>query len=204
MKLNVQYLKRLYKDIPQEEFEERLSKISSSLIEQIDTLSNIATEFSNFARMPDPILEEVDMLSVIGNCEQLYSDKEEVKINIENVAQNTKVKADKDQMLRVFNNLVKNAIQAIPEDRKGKIEIQLKNLNDKIIIEIRDNGKGISEYDKEKIFIPNFTTKNSGMGLGLAMVKKMIEGIDGKIWFESTENIGTTFFVQLPTLNIKN
>jgi two-component system nitrogen regulation sensor histidine kinase NtrY len=204
MKLNVQYLKRLYKDIPQEEFEERLSKISSSLIEQIDTLSNIATEFSNFARMPDPILEEVDILSVIENCEQLYSDKEEVKINIENVAQNTKVKADKDQMLRVFNNLVKNAIQAIPEDRKGKIEIQLKNLNDKIIIEIRDNGKGISEYDKEKIFIPNFTTKNSGMGLGLAMVKKMIEGIDGKIWFESTENIGTTFFVQLPTLNIKN
>jgi nitrogen fixation/metabolism regulation signal transduction histidine kinase len=204
MKLNVQYLKRLYKDIPQEEFEERLTKISSSLIEQIDTLSNIATEFSNFARMPDPILEEVDMLSVIENCEQLYSDKEDVKINIENVAQNTKVKADKDQMLRVFNNLVKNAIQAIPEDRKGKIEIQLKNLNDKIIIEIMDNGKGISDDDKEKIFIPNFTTKNSGMGLGLAMVKKMIEGIDGKIWFESTENIGTTFFVQLPTLNIKN
>ena len=204
MKLNVQYLKRLYKNIPQEEFEERLTKISSSLIEQIDTLSNIATEFSNFARMPDPILEEVDMLSVLENCEQLYSDKEDVKINIENVAQNTKVKADKDQMLRVFNNLVKNAIQAIPEDRKGKIEIQLKNLNDKIIIEIRDNGKGISEYDKEKIFIPNFTTKNSGMGLGLAMVKKMIEGIDGKIWFESTENIGTTFFVQLSTLHIKN
>jgi signal transduction histidine kinase len=153
--------------------------------------------------MPDPVLEEVDMLSVIENCQQLYSDKEEVKINIENHAKNTLVKADKDQMLRVFNNLVKNAIQAIPEDRSGKIEMILKNLNDKIIIEIRDNGKGISEDDKEKIFIPNFTTKNSGMGLGLAMVKKMIEGIDGKIWFESTENIGTTFYVELPTLDIK-
>ncbi|MFZ9846663.1 MAG: sensor histidine kinase [Flavobacteriales bacterium] len=204
MKLNVQYLKRLYKDIPQDEFEERLTKISNSLIEQIDTLSNIATEFSNFARMPDPVLEEVDMLSVLENCQQLYSDKEEVKINIENHAKNTLVKADKDQMLRVFNNLVKNAIQSIPEDRSGKIEMILKNLNNKIIIEIRDNGKGISEDVKEKIFIPNFTTKNSGMGLGLAMVKKMIEGIDGKIWFESTENIGTTFYIELPTLNIEH
>ena len=71
------------------------------------------------------------------------------------------------------------------------------------MIEIRVNGKGISEHDKEKIFIPNFTTKNSGMGLGLAMVKKMIEGIDGKIWFESTENIGTTFFVELPVITDK-
>ncbi len=204
MKLNVQYLKRLYKDIPQEEFEERLTKISNSLIEQIDTLSNIATEFSNFARMPDPVLEEIDMLSVIENCEQLYSDKEEVKISIQNIAENTLVKADKDQMLRVFNNLVKNAIQSIPEGRSGNIEMNLKNLNNKIIVEIRDNGKGISEDDKEKIFIPNFTTKNSGMGLGLAMVKKMIEGIDGKIWFESTENIGTTFYIELPALNIEH
>jgi two-component system nitrogen regulation sensor histidine kinase NtrY len=204
MKLNVQYLKRLYKDIPQDEFEERLNKISNSLIEQIDTLSNIATEFSNFARMPDPQLEHIDMLGIIENCQQLYSDKEEVKITFENQANNTFIKADKDQMLRVFNNLVKNAIQAIPDDRSGKIEMIIKNLNDKIIIEIHDNGKGISEDDKEKIFIPNFTTKNSGMGLGLAMVKKMIEGIDGKIWFESHENIGTTFYVEMPTLKMKS
>ncbi len=201
MKLNVQYLTRLYNDISKEEFEERLTKISKSLIDQIDTLSNIATEFSNFARMPDPILETVDMLNIIENCQQLYSDKEEVNIYVENNAINTLIKGDKDQMLRVFNNLVKNAIQAIPEGRTGKISLQLKNINDKILVEIQDNGKGISEEDKDRIFIPNFTTKNSGMGLGLAMVKKMIEGIDGKIWFESTENIGTTFFVELPNNN---
>ena len=204
MKLNVQYLKRLWKDVPQQEFEERLNKISNSLIEQIDTLSNIATEFSNFARMPDPILEEVDMLNIVENCQQLYSDKEDIKISIENLAKNTFVKADKDQMLRVFNNLVKNAIQAIPENRGGKINIRIKNVEERIIIEINDNGKGISEHDKEKIFIPNFTTKNSGMGLGLAMVKKMIEGIDGKIWFESKLDIGTTFFIELPILNIEH
>lgn len=204
MKLNVQYLKRLWKDVPQQEFEERLNKISSSLIEQIDTLSNIATEFSNFARMPNPQLEEVDMLHIVQNCEQLYSDIENIKISIENNANNTLVKADKDQMLRVFNNLIKNAIQAIPDDRSGKIEMKLKNLNDKIIIEICDNGKGINEDNKEKIFIPNFTTKNSGMGLGLAMVKKMIEGIDGKIWFESSENAGTTFYIELPSLILEH
>jgi signal transduction histidine kinase len=154
--------------------------------------------------MPESILEEVDMLNIVENCQQLYSDKEDIKISIENLAKNTFVKADKDQMLRVFNNLVKNAIQAIPENRGGKINIRIKNVEERIIIEINDNGKGISEHDKEKIFIPNFTTKNSGMGLGLAMVKKMIEGIDGKIWFESKLDIGTTFFIELPILNIEH
>ena len=199
MKLNVQYLKRLYKDIPQEEFEERLSKISSSLIEQIDTLSNIATEFSNFARMPDPILEEVDMLSVIGNCEQLYSDKEEVKINIENVAQNTKVKADKDQMLRVFNNLVKNAIQAIPDQQNSKsIVVRVEQNQKNVLITVKDNGIGIKEMDKNRIFEPKFTTKSSGMGLGLAIIKNIIENYNGTITFNSELGNGTEFIVSFP------
>ena len=201
MKLNVQYLKRLWKDVPSQEFEERLGKISSSLIEQIDTLSSIATEFSNFARMPDPVLEEVDMLNIVENCKQIYFDNKDVEIILVNAAKNTLVKADKDQMLRVFNNLIKNAIQAIPEQRQGKIELLLDNKNNKICIEVRDNGKGISDLDKEKIFIPNFTTKNSGMGLGLAMVKKMIEGVDGIIWFESIEGTGTSFFIELPLIH---
>ena len=181
MKLNVQYLNRLWKDAPREEFEERLTRISKSLIEQIDALSSIATEFSNFAKMPDPVMEDVDLVEVLKNCVHLYSDESTANIQLETDYNILIIKADKDQLLRVFNNLIKNAIQAIPDDRKGEIKVRLIFNGKAFLVSINDNGKGISENDKEKIFIPNFTTKSSGMGLGLAMVKKIVEGMNGRI-----------------------
>lgn len=195
MKLNVQYLNRLWKEIPREEFEERLTRISKSLIEQIDALSSIATEFSNFAKMPDSLIEDVDLVEILKNCVELYSDENTANVQLETDFNIVIIKADKDQLLRVFNNLIKNAIQAIPEERKGEIKVGLTFNTKDFLVTVKDNGKGISENDKEKIFIPNFTTKNSGMGLGLAMVKKIIEGMDGRIWFESEEGKGTCFYI---------
>ena len=195
MKLHVQHLNRLWKDLPHEEFEERLQRISSSLIEQIDTLSSIATEFSNFAKMPDPIIEDVDLVNVLRNCVELYSNENSAAVTLQSEYNTVLIKADKDQLLRVFNNLIKNAIQAIPENRKGKVTIGLTYENNAFVVRIEDNGKGISENDREKIFIPNFTTKNSGMGLGLAMVKKIVEGMNGSIWFESQPDKGTCFYI---------
>ena len=99
--------------------------------------------------------------------------------------------------------MIKNAIQSIPDDRVGLIEIDLKMLDSRALIRIKDNGTGISEEEKDKVFVPNFTTKSSGMGIGLAMCKNIVEGAGGYIWFESTLDIGTTFFIEFPTDNKK-
>ena len=101
-------------------------------------------------------------------------------------------------MLRVFTNLVKNAVQAITPGRHGKIDVKLYAENGNCIVSIQDNGHGISDDKIPKIFTPNFTTKTGGTGLGLAMVKSIVENSNGKIWFETAEEIGTTFFVSLP------
>ena len=107
--------------------------------------------------------------------------------------------ADREQMLRVFNNLLKNAVQAIPETKKGVLKVVLKSEKNDLLVIVTDNGVGINESIIHKIFTPNFTTKNAGMGLGLAMVKNIIENTGGHIWFETKVNVGTTFFVSIPS-----
>ena len=116
------------------------------------------------------------------------------------VAPNVYVNADPEQVRRVFNNLIKNAIQAIPEERSGKVEIELKTLKSTVRITIKDNGKGIPEENYKKVFVPNFSTKNSGMGLGLAICRKIVETAKGNISFTSDLNEGTTFTVTLPRI----
>jgi signal transduction histidine kinase len=106
--------------------------------------------------------------------------------------------ADRDQLLRCFNNLLKNAIEATPEDRAGMIEINYTISEGAILLTLKDNGNGIPENMREKIFEPNFTTKSSGTGLGLAFVKNSIENAGGKVWFETTPQVGTTFYLSLP------
>ena len=108
------------------------------------------------------------------------------------------VHADREHLLRVFNNLLKNAVQAIPEDRDGRIEVRLRHEGDRAIAEVQDNGSGIPGHLRDRIFTPSFTTKGSGMGLGLAMVKRMVEQAGGTVRFDSREDEGTTFVVALP------
>jgi signal transduction histidine kinase len=110
------------------------------------------------------------------------------------------VLTDKEQMLRVFNNLIKNAEQAIPDHKVGEIKLTLHTSNARVKIEVSDNGSGISEELRERIFNPNFTTKSTGMGLGLALVKNIIESSDGTIRFESEIDRGTTFIIELPLM----
>ena len=101
-------------------------------------------------------------------------------------------------MEELFYNLIKNALQAIPENRQGFVEIRLNKVDGKVEVAVQDNGVGIPEDQQQKIFIPNFTTKTTGTGLGLAMVKQIVSNHDGDIWFETKEGEGTTFFVRLP------
>ena len=110
------------------------------------------------------------------------------------------VLADKEHLNGIFSNLIKNAIQSIPQERDGIIKINMILNGDRVTVSISDNGSGIPEDLKENLFIPNFTTKSSGMGLGLSIVKRYVENAGGKVWFESEPGNGSTFFVELPVI----
>lgn len=197
MKLSVQHLQRAWID-KNERFEEYLDRISKTLIDEIDNLSAIATEFSNFAKMPNAINQQIDLIAKIQNVVNLFINNE-VDFNI-NFFENSEVSiyADKEQISRVFINLFKNAIQSVDKNKIPSITINLQTDGTFVNIEIKDNGKGIPKEMQEKLFRPNFTTKSSGMGLGLAIVKNIIESCGGLISYETELNIGTTFKIKLP------
>lgn len=193
MKLNLQYLQKVVNE-GGDDFTGKFKKVSGSMIEQIDTLAHIANEFSNFAKMPKVSLEQVNLNEVIRSTIELFKN-DQTQITFTSQLDPSIVLADKNQCLRVFNNLVKNAVQSIPENRKGEIEIKAELQNEVVLVSVKDNGSGIPESMKEKIFVPNFTTKSTGTGLGLAMVKNIITSFGGEIWFESNENKGTVFYL---------
>ena len=198
MKLSIQFLTRSW-DAQNPDFEGVLNKVSSTLIQQIDTLSSIATGFSNFAKLPQPNAKPLNMVEVIDNVVQLFHTVENCDITSDMGGRSEViVMADKEQMTRVFVNIIKNATQAIPEGVRGKIHVSLEVPGDKLIVRIADNGCGIPDEIREKLFTPNFTTKSSGSGLGLAMVKNMVINAKGEITFESEVGKGTTFIITLP------
>ncbi|KPK80594.1 MAG: hypothetical protein AMS27_16705 [Bacteroides sp. SM23_62_1] len=198
MKLSVQHLQRAWQN-HSEDREKNLEKITATLIEQIDELSSIANEFSNFAKMPRANNIKLDIKERINDIISLFINTEgfEFKTVFKSRGK-TFILADKEQISRVFINLIKNAVQSIPEDRKGLITVELESSNDFAIVKIRDNGKGIPEDLGDKLFEPNFTTKSSGMGMGLAIVKSIIENAKGEISYETIPGKGTTFIVRWP------
>lgn len=200
MKLNIQYLQQAMRnDNPN--IKQLTERVSTSIIEQIDNLSYIASEFSNFAKMPEAKPEELLPAVLMNKAVELYTKDDIVQVTIEQPAEELWVLCDHSQLLRVFTNLLENAKQAIPQDRNGKIHVAVKRDEDDILISVRDNGTGIDEETSRRIFQPYFTTKTSGTGLGLAMTKKIIEFWKGHIWFETVENEGTTFFIRLPLIS---
>ncbi|HZK69869.1 MAG TPA: ATP-binding protein, partial [Paludibacter sp.] len=198
MKLTIQQLQRT-KKMNDERFDDYFAKSTVMLIEQIDNLSRIAGTFSNFARMPEANFERVDIAAKISSVVQLFANNyEHVNIEYQGSEQGVFVYADPEQLVQVFNNLLKNAIQAIPSERDGNIQTRLIQTDRSIQIEVTDNGMGIAGDAHDKLFVPNFTTKTTGMGLGLAIAKNIIELSNGTITFDSKVNLGTTFTVTLP------
>jgi nitrogen fixation/metabolism regulation signal transduction histidine kinase len=197
MKLNVQHLYRAWTD-KNEQFEEYIERISRTLIDEIDNLSSIATEFSSFAKMPTANNQEIDLISKIDNAVNLFTnDNVEFKLNYNNINK-LDIYADKEQISRVFINLFKNAIQAVEKGVKPVINIEIRSVDSFVTIIISDNGKGIPKDIQEKLFRPNFTTKSSGMGLGLAIVKNIVDTAGGNITYETYDNKGTSFIITLP------
>jgi two-component system, NtrC family, nitrogen regulation sensor histidine kinase NtrY len=198
MKLSVQHLQRTWRN-QDADMDTKMERLTKTIIEQIDTLSTIANEFSNFAQLPRSNSEAVNVNEVLINCVSLFSDAHPCNFHVLfNKEKKNLVFADKDQLIRIFNNLIKNALQAIPDHKQGQIKIDIQQENAACIISIADNGSGIDPDFKSKIFTPNFTTKSAGMGLGLALVKSSVESMNGQIWFESETNSGTTFYIRLP------
>ena len=196
MKLSIQYLEKAIKQSP-EKAQEIAKRISSTLLEQIENLTEIANAFSNFAELPQSSNVKIEVNEVVELVHNLFRKREDMDINLSEPIDPIYVYADKNQLIRILNNLVKNATEAIPNDRRGKIELKLEQKQDKAIIKVSDNGVGIPENMKDKIFQPKFTTKDSGSGLGLAICANMIDSMNGRIYFESKEGQGTDFYIEL-------
>ncbi|NLP57792.1 ATP-binding protein [Lutibacter sp. B1] len=194
MRLTVQNFQRKF-DVNDPKAYDKINEFSKTIIQQIDTMSSIASAFSNFAKMPTQNREELNVVEVVKHALDIFS---EDYISFFPKKEAIIAKFDKIQLIRIVTNLVKNATQALTEKENKKIEVTVNEDKDNIMIIVADNGKGISEEDKEKVFEPKFTTKTSGMGLGLAMVKNIVEAYNGKISFTSQINKGTVFKVILP------
>lgn len=201
MKLNIQYLLKAIERNP-EDAQVMISKVSNTLIEQIDNLTGIANAFSNFGKMPQAENEKINLNEVVEAVHQLFRKRNDIEFNMYQPIDDIFVYADKNHMIRILNNLIKNSIQAIPVTKKGSITIKLYKSDKSAIIEVKDNGVGISDEMKDKVFSPYFTTKSSGTGLGLAICSNMVESFNGRLYFESQSGEGTVFFIEIPLLHI--
>lgn len=202
MKLNIQHLQRFRGE--GKEYQEYVNRIAQTLINQIDTLSDIATEFSNFAQIPTAMKQVFNLSAQISKVIELFENNDRVTITFDRGdCGNLLVNADREQLSRALINLIKNGIQSIPEDRKGKIDLAVTKKEHMVVISVSDNGTGIPDELREKMFSPNFTTKSSGMGLGLAIVKNIAENFNGRIFYETVIDGGTTFFLEIPVFEEK-
>lgn len=199
MKLNVQHLERQLQNDNQdpEELKKNVQKITNNLIEQIQSLNNIAADFSKFSQPLEEDFEQINLVKTLNSVAELYEHDEKVQIHLQSQFKKIYVQGIEDELKRVMINLVKNAYEAMPSE-DGKIMLQIYQKQENVFVEVEDNGTGIPEEDRPNIFVPNFSTKSSGTGLGLAICKKIIEAHEGSISFASVEGEGTTFVIKLP------
>ena len=198
MRLTVQSFERRFN--PEDpNIREKLKDYSNTLIQQIDTMTSVASAFSNFASMP---AQENETLNIVETVELALDIFNEDYVTFESSEEEIITTFDRTQIVRIINNLVKNAIQAIPEyEPFPSVKVKIYRTGTDVCIEVKDNGSGIPVEIRNRIFEPQFTTKSSGMGLGLAMIKNMVESYGGNIHFETIIDKGTTFFVKLPITN---
>ena len=200
MKLSIQYLQKAI-DSNSADAKAISQSVAKTLVEQIDYLSNIASDFSSFANIGNPRLQKVNVVESIQSVVGLFSMQEEGLIEFASTDDELFVMADKTQLNRLFTNLIRNAIEAVPAGTDAHVQLFIERGNENVLIRIEDNGGGVKPELQDKIFYPNFTTKTSGTGLGLAMCKGIVEQMKGDIWFTTEQEKGSTFFVELPLLS---
>ncbi|HEX9950884.1 MAG TPA: ATP-binding protein [Rubricoccaceae bacterium] len=209
MKLSVQHLQRVFRPAPEEappeevRFAAQFGRTTDMLIDQIETLNRIASDFSAFARMPAQRPERLDVTEVAEEAAALFegplADAGRARLTVDLADEPLWVSADRDELRRVFVNLLTNALQAMPDrDRPGIITLRTRADAGQAVAEVADDGAGIAEDVQPRVFQPSFSTKSSGMGLGLAISKRAVEAAGGSIAFETADGEGTTFTVRLP------
>lgn len=198
MRLTVQNFQRKF-DANDPELKQKLKDYSETLIQQIDTMSSVASAFSQFASMPAQQNETLNVVEVVELALDIFNEDD---VTFESEEQTIISKMDRTQLIRIITNLVKNAIQAIPENQVEKlVSVSVKKHENEVLISVKDNGTGIEADNISRIFEPKFTTKNSGMGLGLGIIKNIIENYKGTITFDTQLGKGTVFTVSLPIIN---
>ena len=195
MRLSVQSFQKNF-DKKNPKIEKKLDEFVKTLIQQIDTMSTIASAFSNFAEMPAQVGEKINIIETTRLALKIFKEKH---IIFTSEHKNIQVDIDRTQMVRIVTNLVKNAIEACSTLKKPIIEVEITAKKKNVFIKIADNGLGIPKDLESKIFEPKFTTKTSGMGLGLGMVKNLVKSYNGSIDFQSTIGKGTIFTIKFPT-----
>ncbi|RYG06484.1 MAG: HAMP domain-containing histidine kinase [Chitinophagaceae bacterium] len=200
MKLSIQYLQKAI-DNNSPNVKEMTRNVANTLVEQIDHLSKIASDFSQFANIGNPRSEVFDLHDLLSSLTLLYESTDNLEFSWEKADQRLMMLADKTQLNRLFTNLMQNAVEACQNKERILINVSEKVEGEYVLLSVSDNGEGIPEHIQSKIFTPNFTTKTSGTGLGLAMSKSIAEQAQGDLWFETSET-GTTFYVKLPLLGV--
>ena len=197
MKLSVQSFERNF-DEKEDKNEEKVQEFTQTIIQQIDTMSSIASAFSNFSEMPIQQGDKTNIVKAIKLALEIFKDE---NITFKSDFDKIIINIDKPQIVRIMTNLIKNSIQACQNVSSPKISVTLKQKENVVEIRVKDNGQGIPKEIRPNIFEPNFTTKSSGMGLGLGMVKNLVNSYDGKIDFETKIQKGTTFKITFPLSN---
>ena len=193
MRLSIQNFQRRYDPLDKEN-NKKIEEFSNLLIEQIDIMSNVANAFSDFATLPKAQLISSDIVEATKRATEIFE--------YENVIFSSNKKQilyplDRTQWIRVMTNLIQNGLQSVITEKRAVIKVVLRQENNKIVISVTDNGQGIDPTLKDKIFEPKFTTKTKGMGLGLGIVKNIVESHKGKIEYKTDYKIGTVFIIEL-------
>ena len=192
MRLNVQSFARSFNcDNPQAD--QQIKDFSQTMLEQIDTLNAIASAFSSFADLPKPNKEQLNVSEVVKSAIELFANQQ---ISLESQNQNIHANFDRTQLIRIMTNLIKNGFQSVPKEKVAVISVSISETEELVRIGVKDNGNGIDVANQSKVFEPRFTTKNSGMGLGLPIVKTILDSYGGRIFFETSSGYGTTFFIE--------
>jgi nitrogen fixation/metabolism regulation signal transduction histidine kinase len=194
MRLSVQSFQHKF-DPNDADVHKKVNEYTKTLIQQIDTMSSIASAFSDFAKMPAQKLEVLNVVEVVELALEIFPESD---LKFTSKEPEIIANFDRSQLIRIITNLVKNAVQSIPKDRIPQISIHLFSDDTDVVIEVKDNGSGITKAIEDRIFEPKFTTKTSGMGLGLPMIKNMIDTYNGSINFSSVIDEGSQFTVRFP------